>query len=253
MEEGRTEVPPALSGFPLARIEKHSAVSQVTDRIVTAIAVGAYSPGEQLPTERDLAGLLSVSRVTLRHALAHLVQLGLLESRRGRGGGTFVSERSWKDIAPDAARRTLEHQLPLMESLFDYRCMVEGMIARTAAQRCALDDADRLRAVMTDFDRAPAIVRAREVDKLLHGTITRIARNDHLLTLSAQLTTAATLGFASEPYTQEFYDQARNEHQALVDCIVAGDAEQANELAAAHFRLTATTMRAGLKAAQAKR
>jgi DNA-binding GntR family transcriptional regulator len=48
-------------------------------------------PGTRLPSERDLAAELEISRSTLRQALTALVQSGLLLSLRGRGGGTYVT------------------------------------------------------------------------------------------------------------------------------------------------------------------
>jgi GntR family transcriptional regulator, transcriptional repressor for pyruvate dehydrogenase complex len=66
--------------------------------------VGTYSPGERLPPERELAERLSVSRVTIRQALQQVGELGLVEARRGRGGGTFVTALSWRDVAPEQAR-----------------------------------------------------------------------------------------------------------------------------------------------------
>ncbi len=125
--------------------------SNLADRLVTAIAVGTYSPGERLPPERELATSLGVSRATLRQALQQVTALGLVEARRGRGGGTFVASVSWEEVAPEVARRTLEEELPTMLELFDYRCLVEGMIARAAAQRRTPGDVSRLRAALADF------------------------------------------------------------------------------------------------------
>src|SRR5688500_20403134 len=60
----------------------------VVRRVGSAIALGLLGDGEQLPTETDLATMLNVSTVTLREALAELRKLRLVETRRGRGGGS---------------------------------------------------------------------------------------------------------------------------------------------------------------------
>ncbi len=65
----------------------------VVRRVGSAIALGLLGDGEQLPSETDLAPMLNVSTVTLRDALAELRKLGLVETRRGRGGGSFVRSR----------------------------------------------------------------------------------------------------------------------------------------------------------------
>lgn len=234
--------------FGLGGVRKLSAAQQVYDRLVTAIAVGAYSPGDALPAERDLAGMLGVSRATLRQAITQVVELGLLESRRGRGGGTFVTRRSWQKLAPDAARRTLEANLPRLEDLFDYRCMVEGMIARAAAQRCTDTDRVEIRALLEEFAAASSdMSEARSVDKRFHARVATAARNPHLLELSHRLTAEATLGFDSEPYTDEFYALALTEHRQLADAVCAGDSERANDIATYHFRITALTLRSALE------
>ncbi len=62
----------------------------VVARISAAIGLGVMTDGEQLPSEIDLATQLGVSTMTLREALAVLREQGLVETRRGRGGGSFV-------------------------------------------------------------------------------------------------------------------------------------------------------------------
>ncbi|MGH8292508.1 MAG: GntR family transcriptional regulator [Gammaproteobacteria bacterium] len=61
------------------------------------LASGALGPGQALPSERALAAQLAVSRVTVRKALAGLVQDGILVPRRG--AGTFVAERIIKPLS----------------------------------------------------------------------------------------------------------------------------------------------------------
>lgn len=228
-------------------VKRSTAVDAVHDRLLTAIAVGAYSPGDALPSERDLAPMLEVSRATLRQAIERLVEQGLLESRRGRGGGTFVTERSWREVETEAVRRTLHEQLPALAEVFDERCLVEGMIAGAAAERRTPEQAERLLALVAEFEGAGEdMPAARLLDERLHHLVVECAGNARLGALSRALTAEATLGFASEPYTQEFYALAAPEHRALAEAVVAGDADAARVVARTHFRITALTMEAVL-------
>ena len=222
----------------------------VADRLITAIAVGTYSPGERLPSERELAERLSVSRVTVRLALQRVVELGLVEARRGRGGGTFVTTLSWQDVAPAEARRTLEVELPRLRELFDYRCMVEGMIAAAAAERRSVADVAEMQQALAAFCTAgDDMVTARALDRRLHGLVCAAAGNRHLVSLSAHLTAAATLGFGAEPYDEEFFAQARHEHEELIAAVVDQDAAAARTIAQHHFSLTYLTMEHSLRRA----
>ncbi len=64
----------------------HARIERWLARVLTRL-----SAGDRLPAEGALAAALGVSRMTLRQALAALEQRGLVERRRGRGGGTFVA------------------------------------------------------------------------------------------------------------------------------------------------------------------
>jgi len=75
----------------LARpLQVATAVDEVTDRLVTAVAIGEFVPGERLPVERALAQMLGVGRSTVHGAMHRLREAGLVEIRRGRNGGAFV-------------------------------------------------------------------------------------------------------------------------------------------------------------------
>ncbi len=63
---------------------------QIEEQLADRIGSGHLAPGERLPAERDLALALSVSRMTVRQALASLAARGLVE--RGVGRGTFVRD-----------------------------------------------------------------------------------------------------------------------------------------------------------------
>lgn len=81
---------------------------QLSRHIAGLIRQGALEPGAQIPPERDLSDLAQVSRVTIRQAVAQLVEEGLLEQRRG--AGTFVRPPPQK----------MEHTLSALLSFTEY-------------------------------------------------------------------------------------------------------------------------------------
>lgn len=76
-------LPPAAGARPLYR--------RLQDHIAFAIDRGRLKPSDALPSERDIAHIMAVSRVTARKALSGLAEAGLLEQRQG--SGTYVSRR----------------------------------------------------------------------------------------------------------------------------------------------------------------
>jgi GntR family transcriptional regulator len=59
-----------------------------------------YPSGSQLPSERDMARLYGVSRITVRQALDAIAREGLVRRSRGRKGGTFVQSRGQRPDSP---------------------------------------------------------------------------------------------------------------------------------------------------------
>src|SRR3954466_4657536 len=71
-------------------VQTATTFEETVDRLGTAIRLGILAPGSRLPSERELADQLAISRSTLRQAITALVESGHLTSVRGRSGGTFV-------------------------------------------------------------------------------------------------------------------------------------------------------------------
>ncbi|WP_235432355.1 FadR/GntR family transcriptional regulator, partial [Nostocoides japonicum] len=84
---------PAPSSLPdvVLRPAVGNAFEATVEQLATAIRLGVFTRDELLPPERELAERLGVSRNTLREAIAALRESGLVETRRGRGGGTVVT------------------------------------------------------------------------------------------------------------------------------------------------------------------
>ncbi len=106
MTSSPAQAPPSrLRTAAFAPIGEEGRTKLVETRLVQSITVGAFTEGERLPTENELAGLLGVAVVTVREALGSLRHLGLIETRRGRNGGSFV--RSSRGAVEEFNARTL--------------------------------------------------------------------------------------------------------------------------------------------------
>lgn len=215
-----------------------TAPEQIADRILTAIAVGVLTPGEQLPAERELAARLGVARNTARQALARLQALGLLEVRRGRGGGTFVLPFDSESPAAIAMLRRLRPLFDEVDLLLDYRCLIEEQVARTAAKRRRRRDIEAMRAALASYGAATEAAASRAADHALHQAIAASTVNPHLARLSRELITAVNLGFTADPYSEQLHQRALGQHRELVAAVAAGDAEAAAAAARAHFQAT---------------
>lgn len=230
----------------LAPVNPPSTVDEVTDRLTTVIALGAYLPGDRLPPERELARLLAVGRGSVREAIARLRAAGRVETRRGRGGGAYVLEPRQGDPG-SPVHRTLERRLPALESVFDLRERVEEMVARAAAERRTPDDVVAVRAALAAFASASTPAQEHAGDTALHEAIATASGNGEVVALRRELLSRATLGFPVEPYRRAVFARALAEHHDLVDAVVDGDVERAGRVARAHFSMSAEAVREALE------
>ncbi len=214
----------------------------LANRIVTAIAVGEFQPGQRLPSERDLSARLGLSRSTVRDALARVTRLGMLDIRRGRSGGAYVTNR-WTDDVARAIRATLEPSWPEMQAAFDMRRLIESLVAATAAERNDGDDRREILAALDDYESAPDLSSAQRADLRLHHAIARATKNARLIQLRDDLLSEVSIGFSVEPFTPALYAQALPQHRALAEAVVAGEPAEAGRVGSEHFANTETVLR----------
>lgn len=229
-------------GQLLAPLTLRTAGERIAERFVTAIALGEFVLGQQLPSERELATMLEVSRTTVREALQRLHAAGYVTTRRGRGGGTFVQTGHGAE-ADDMIRRTLLPAWAELSEILDFRQLIEQQIARTAAERRDDHDVETIRAAVAAYDRAPDREASRLADSAVHQAIARAAHNGRLLELSARIRREVSFGFDAEPYSPEVRRRAIHQHPELAEAVIAGDSATAASVAAQHFSLTEDLLR----------
>ncbi|HTV66620.1 MAG TPA: FadR/GntR family transcriptional regulator [Bryocella sp.] len=112
--------------FEVVRRQKvYEAVAEQIERLI----LRKLKPGDKLPSERELAEMLRVSRSSIRDAIRSLELLGLVEPRQG--AGTIVRETSVDSMKPFAD--ALKQRQEMVTDLLDFREMVEPPLAARAA------------------------------------------------------------------------------------------------------------------------
>ena len=225
----------------LGPVRAGNAFEETVERMLTIIKLGLVARGDRFPPERELAGLLGVSRLTLREAIRALQQSGYVESRRGRFGGTFVT---YEPPAPDpgeARRIALEKAGPLSDAL-TFRLVVETGAAEVLAQSGGDRGRDVLLTRLADLNSATPS-DYRRLDTLFHLAIAE-------LTGSTLLTAACTDArmrlndlLNAIPVLQHNIDHTTRQHTAIVEAILGGDPARARHAVAEHLDGTAALLR----------
>jgi DNA-binding FadR family transcriptional regulator len=232
----------------LGPVRAGNAFEETVERLLTVIKLGGVAPGERFPAERDLAALLGVSRITLREAIRALQQAGYVESRRGRFGGTFVTD-SWPWADPAEVRRiALEDPGPLLDAL-TFRMVVETGAAEVLAR--SADDGARamLAARLAEVsDASPEDYR--RLDTLFHLTIAELTGSSMLSAACAEARVRLNDLLNAIPVLQHNIDHSSRQHVVIVEAILAGDASKARTAVAEHLDGTAALLRAFLTAPQ---
>lgn len=110
----------------------NSLYQQVAARIKESILSGRLRPGQQLPSESDLAEQFGVSRPVMREAVKTLQSRGFLEVRRGSKGGVFVGDLTQLNLAEDLLD-LLRLRRVTVEDMYQARRLLEPEVVRQAA------------------------------------------------------------------------------------------------------------------------
>jgi DNA-binding FadR family transcriptional regulator len=229
-------------------------VEAVVQRLTDSMALGMLHDGEQLPPQQDLAAGLGVSLVTLREALFQLQRRGLVETRRGHGGGSFVK------LDPEASALVAQDRLYQMSShelvdLADMQRAVSGQASRLAAERGTPDFVARLRTHIDHLEQARTRVEGMRIDGRFLIEVAATSQSVRLthaeMRLQAEVNDLRWLApddGAATDFSPLNTAQAIASHRGLIAAIAAGDATSAQSIAEARIeadlqRLVALHMR----------
>ncbi|MCL7428703.1 FadR/GntR family transcriptional regulator [Streptomyces sp. YS415] len=213
---------------------------EALEQILQVVRLGLVPAGGRLPAERELAERLGISRVTLREVLKVLQDQGLVESRRGRYGGTFVLPRADAGGEDELRRRIAAVDI---EDVLRFREVLEvGAAGLCAAHGLSGERRERLRAALARTQDAP-LGDYRRRDTLLHLTLAELCGSP---TLTAQY--AAVRATVNElldciPILVRNLEHSQRQHAALVEAVLDEDADAAREIMREHCSGTAALLR----------
>lgn len=171
MTNEHSEIPPPLFG----RIKLERLSEKVAFQLKKAIAAGVFKVGDRLPSERDLAQQMGVSRPSVREAIQQLEHQGIIETVHG--GGSLV-----RNIAEQEIQRPMEiflgHDKTKVVELTEVRALMETWAARRAAENRTNEELQRMKGFLEEMERDLEKGRIRpEVDFQFHTEIAAAAHN----------------------------------------------------------------------------
>lgn len=216
-----------------------NAFEDTVQRLLQTIRLGVVAPGDSLPSERELAVRLGVSRDTVREALRSLGEAGWVVARRGRYGGTFVADEL-PHPEPDASTgpdpAALEEVLALREVL-------EVGAARLAASRTlAAPQRDLLWRALEEVTGAEPS-DYRRLDSRLHLVVAEITGVRSLVTLVADNRMRVNRYLDDIPLIERNIAHSDEQHRTLVTAILAGQPDAAAAAAEEHLAGSAALLR----------
>ncbi|MCI4659843.1 FadR/GntR family transcriptional regulator [Cryobacterium zhongshanensis] len=281
------ESPGRDSGLLLRPVHGGNAFEETVQRLLQTVRLGLIAPGERLPSERELAAMLAVSRDTLRDALKSLADAGYLVARRGRYGGTFVTE-----VLPGTGSATAEGTGatgsatrvadPAMSGSgatdgTDGGAAVSGVpasahpLARRVPPAREIDDALTLREILEVGAARHAAARAlgqaareqlwaslaesraatsadyRRLDSRLHLMIGELAGSPSLVPLLAEVRMRVNELLDAIPLLGPNIAHSDRQHEEIVAAILAGRPDAAAQAMAEHLAGTALLLRGFLE------
>jgi len=231
--------PHRLQGAMFTPIGDAGRAELVEKRLAEAITGGHLRAGDRLPSEADLARTMGVSPVTVREALMGLRARGLVVTRRGRNGGSFVSDNA----DPLAfARETLRSmsRLALRDLGVHYAALTVAGV-RLAAQRATEAEIASIRSRLARLDTDDPATWRMSLDDLQLELVAlsqsaRITRDQ--MRLQAEMSSLLRL-LDVDPSQRA---RQRERFEGVLDAVGSGDDERATKAIEGAIRETVTAL-----------
>lgn len=218
----------------------------IVDRLSTAISLGLIRQGEQLPVETQLTVMFGVATATVRDALQTLRDQGIIETRRGRSGGTFVSGTPSCNVGELRGRLTAMTMAELRD-MEDAQLAAGLAVVRLAIERAFPHDIDRLERIARTMGDATTTAACMRADFRFHIELAALTQSERLVRAQMLLLTESSEILWSILDVAFDRDWAMADHLDIVAAVRAGDIDAAQNAIRMHasrdfYRLVAARL-----------
>jgi DNA-binding FadR family transcriptional regulator len=202
-------------------VQTATTFEETVDRLGTAIRLGILAPGSRLPSERELADQLAISRSTLRQAITALVESGHLTSLRGRSGGTFVVPE------PPLAEGSAGPLPDDWRQVLDLRFAIETGVVVLAAERAEREPIAILRDAVARMEAATEFDEYRRADVRFHIALAQATGVPRLVALMTEVQSEVSELIAHIAHPPQVLRHSNADHVRLVDALEGHDPARA--------------------------
>ena len=217
-------------------IRKSSAPEMVAEQILERVKSGDLTPGERLPSQRELATLLGVGRSSIREAINALAVMGYLDVAQGRG--TYVkSDLPDVDVSLNQLNAALKAGSIL--DLMDVRELLESRSAYLAAERAEGDKIEKIRSAIKGMKHCGSgYERFLEADMRFHMALAQASENRvlyELIRLILEKVVARHAKFRTTLLSAGYREASVATARKTLSHVEAGDGGQAAKWIARHL------------------
>ncbi|WP_040215204.1 FadR/GntR family transcriptional regulator [Clostridium polynesiense] len=211
---------------------------QVVEQIKLLIFKGIIKKGDKLPTERELAEQLQVSRTSVREALRALEVIGLIESRQG--AGNYIRESfNGSLFEPLSTLFILDNGKA--EDILEFRELLELQTVVLASERIDSEEAEEMKSILVALKASQDEEESILLDKKFHYYIAKASKNIlilNILEVISQLIDEFIRDSRNKIYkAQKTWSNLNIHHEKILEALINGDSHQAFSAMKGHFDL----------------
>lgn len=223
---------------PLRLKDEKKKSTLVAEEIVKSINAKKLRPGDKLPSEREIAEHMQISRTVVREALIALRIVGIISIHIG--DGSYVNKKIKGDSRLSKAFALLEKNESPLE-IWEARKSLEAMIAELALEKVTEGDINKLEKIFKNMSNSVESIDYEnylKLNKQFHLTLLSTVKNSILYRISSTLLEMTDQLLTKEPtqrYLLNYLPRSLAKHKSILDAFKKYDLHELRASIDNHF------------------